>query len=289
MTKSPLSLTGQCSCDVTRGSHTLSWLHKVLYFKLLVQTSHHIILHWLRELHILSAGTLCEETGNHVTSLQRWELPVSPLQAVRVKDHPRSAGSGTQFPWGKAAAQLGTPTSGNSAPCGRLPQTRCPASDEAHLWRNRTRTHFTKACQYSCISSEKVFWVKVFLFVIQFYFYWYMPLLGNTGICNVLYRTKIHRIHNLYVEFVCRGVCVSVCVYVTRLLSWCACCVEHPLTLSSTKRDDGAWNATLSHRDTHIYYKEMLNSMSPHLMTDSARRQYRFLWLGSQNWWFGCF
>lgn len=40
---------------------------------------------------------------------------------------------------------------------------------------------------------------------------------------------------------------------VTGLDSWCACCVEHPLTLSGTQRDDGAWNTTLTHRDTHTH------------------------------------
>lgn len=82
-----------------------------------------------------------KESLGHVISfptfLQQWELPVFPLQAAGVKDHPRSSGSGTRSPWASGAGRLGTPTGGNSAPCGRLPQTRCPASAGEHLWRYR--------------------------------------------------------------------------------------------------------------------------------------------------------
>lgn len=81
-----------------------------------------------------------------------------------MKDHPRSSGSGTRSPWATGDGRLGTPTGGNSAPYGRLPQTHCPASAGEHLWRNRgllvllaqhsflsavlstlTKTDFTKA------------------------------------------------------------------------------------------------------------------------------------------------
>ena len=53
-------------------------------------------------------------------------------------------------------------------------------------------------------------------------------------------------------ECVCVCACARRCMSVTRLVSWCACCVEHPLTLSCTQRDDSAWNTSLTHRHTHL-------------------------------------
>lgn len=48
---------------------------------------------------------------------------------------------------------------------------------------------------------------------------------------------------------------LHVCVHITCLISWSACCVEHSLTLSSTQRNDSAWNTTLTHRYTHLLLK----------------------------------
>lgn len=79
------------------------------------------------------------------TYLQQWELLVSPLQAAGVKDYPRSSGFDTQFPWEKAAGQLGTPKGENIVPCYKLLCIRCPAGAGAHL-RGKSRL-------FNCIST----------------------------------------------------------------------------------------------------------------------------------------
>lgn len=79
------------------------------------------------------------------TYLQQWELLVSPLQAAGVKNHPRSSEFDTQFPWEKAAGQLGTPKGENIVPCYRLLCIRCPAGAGAHL-RGKSRL-------FNCIST----------------------------------------------------------------------------------------------------------------------------------------
>ena len=88
-------------------------------------------------LHINKNIPICSPIWLFPACLQRWELPVFPLQAAEVKGHPRSSGSGIRSPWGTVVGLPGKPIDGNIFPCGTPPQTHCPASAGAHLWRNR--------------------------------------------------------------------------------------------------------------------------------------------------------
>lgn len=94
------------------------------------------------------------------TCLQQWELPIFPLQDKVMKGRPGFSGSDIQSLWETTSDLPGTPTTGNSGPCGKPPQTHCPASAGVNLWRTgRYSGHDFSLCWLSVSQTILILYI----------------------------------------------------------------------------------------------------------------------------------